>query len=122
MSMSDVDDVKPAPPAETTEVVAPVDVPVAVVERTAVVEQAPVAVPDYTTLRTGEVVAPLPAIRRPHVSLFLISFFILFFELACIRWFGSMVVFLTFFTNIVLLACFLGMSVGLLTAQRRANS
>ena len=40
--------------------------------------------------------------------LFLISFVILFFELACIRWFGSTVIFLTFFTNIVLLACFLG--------------
>ena len=50
--------------------------------------------------------------RRPHLDLFLISFLILFFELACIRWFGSTVVFLTFFTNIVLMACFLGMSVG----------
>src|SRR4051794_24201077 len=59
--------------------------------------------------------------RRVYIDLFLISFFLLFFELACIRWFGSMVVFLTFFTNIVLLACFLGMSVGLLTASRRAN-
>src|SRR5437868_13540901 len=59
--------------------------------------------------------------RRPYLDLFLISFLILFFELACIRWFGSTVVFLTFFTNIVLLACFLGMSVGLLTASRRTN-
>src|SRR5687768_7141789 len=59
--------------------------------------------------------------RRPHLDLFLISFLILFFELACIRWFGSTVVFLTFFTNIVLMACFLGMSVGLLTASRRQN-
>src|SRR5689334_14875099 len=37
--------------------------------------------------------------RRPYLDLFLISFLILFFELACIRWFGSTVVFLTFFTN-----------------------
>jgi len=56
--------------------------------------------------------------RHPYVNLFLISFLILFFELACIRWFGSMVVFLTFFTNIVLLATFLGMSVGCLSASR----
>lgn len=49
--------------------------------------------------------------------LFLVSFLILFFELACIRWFGSTVVYLTFFTNIVLLATFLGMSVGCLTAS-----
>ena len=56
--------------------------------------------------------------RHPYVDLFLISFLILFFELACIRWFGSMVVYLTFFTNIVLLATFLGMSVGCLSASR----
>ena len=60
-----------------------------------------------------------PGARRDHVylDLFLISFLILFFELACIRWFGSMVVYLTFFTNIVLLATFLGMSVGCLAAS-----
>ena len=63
----------------------------------------------------------MPRPRRPYLDLFLISFLILFFELACIRWFGSTVVFLTFFTNIVLLATFLGMSVGLMTATRRAN-
>ena len=54
-------------------------------------------------------------------DLFLISFLILFFELACIRWFGSTVVYLTFFTNIVLLATFLGMSVGCLTASSRRD-
>src|SRR5690242_20760989 len=60
-------------------------------------------------------------VRRPYLDLLLISFLILFFELACIRFFGSMVVFLTFFTNIVLMACFLGMSVGCMTAKRRSN-
>ncbi|MGG6497097.1 UNVERIFIED_CONTAM: hypothetical protein NY603_29670, partial [Bacteroidetes bacterium 56_B9] len=50
-----------------------------------------------------------------------ISFLVLFLELACIRWFGSTVVFLTFFTNIVLIACFLGMSVGCLAASRKTN-
>src|ERR1700731_3949228 len=59
----------------------------------------------------------LPA-QRPYLNLFLLSFLILFFELACIRWFGSMVVYLTFFTNIVLLATFLGMSIGCLSASR----
>src|SRR5437899_3723743 len=58
---------------------------------------------------------------RSYTDLFLISFTILFFELACIRWFASAVVFLTFFTNIVLLACFLGMSVGLLAAARQTE-
>src|SRR5262249_5577409 len=60
-----------------------------------------------------------PRISRAHAALFSISFGILFFELACIRWFGSTVVFLTFFTNIVLLACVLGMSAGCLAAARR---
>ena len=59
--------------------------------------------------------------RSPYLDLFLISFLILFFELASIRWFGSMVVYLTFFTNIVLLATFLGMSVGCLSASRARN-
>ena len=63
----------------------------------------------------------LPRARtaRASVELFLISFFMLFFELACIRWLGSTVMFLTFFTNIVLMACFLGVSVGCLAAARR---
>src|SRR5688500_5349259 len=82
-----------------------------------------------STATTDAIAAPIddrPIItldkpRRPHVDPFLISFLILFFALAAIRWFGSTVVFLTFFTNIVLLACFLGMSVGLLTATRRQN-
>src|SRR5688572_25828233 len=58
----------------------------------------------------------------PFADMFLISFVILFFELACIRWFGSMVVFLTFFTNIVLMACFLGMTVGCLAASSGRDS
>src|ERR1700722_13541089 len=58
---------------------------------------------------------------RDFVNLFIISFLVLFFELACIRWFGSMVIFLTFFTNIVLMACFLGMSVGCLAASNERN-
>ena len=56
--------------------------------------------------------------RRVDLHLFLISFATLFFELACIRWFGSTVLFLTFFTNLILMACFLGISVGCLAASR----
>ncbi len=55
---------------------------------------------------------------RPAFDLFLISWLVLFLELACIRWFPSHVLFLTFFTNTVLLACFVGMSVGCLVARR----
>src|SRR5438034_3316530 len=60
-------------------------------------------------------------IWRKSARLFFVSFLILFLELACIRWFGSTVVFLTFFTNIVLLATFLGMSIGCLAASGRRD-
>ena len=55
---------------------------------------------------------------RPTFDLFLISWLILFLELACIRWFPAHVLFLTFFTNTVLLASFIGMSIGCLLAER----
>src|SRR5436189_6039954 len=58
---------------------------------------------------------------RAGTELFLVSLLILFLELACIRWFPAHVLFLTFFTNTVLLACFLGMSVGCLAAGRQRN-
>ena len=54
-----------------------------------------------------------PGARR---DLFAISLLTLFLELACIRWFPSHVLFLTFFTNTVLLASMLGISVGCLAA------
>jgi hypothetical protein len=56
-----------------------------------------------------------------RLDLFLISFLTLFLELTCIRWFPSHVLFLTFFTNTVLLASILGISVGCLAAKRKAN-
>jgi SAM-dependent methyltransferase len=58
---------------------------------------------------------------RAGLDLFLVSFLILFFELTCIRWFGAAVIFLTFFTNIVLMASFIGVSVGCLAARRPWN-
>lgn len=58
---------------------------------------------------------------RNGVELFLISLLILFFELAGIRWFPAHVLYLTFFTNVVLLSSFLGMSVGCLAASHRRN-
>lgn len=54
-------------------------------------------------------------------ELILISAVILFLELVCIRWFPAHVQYLTFFTNVVLLASFLGMSVGCLAANRDRN-
>src|SRR2546426_4188704 len=59
--------------------------------------------------------------KRDGFELFLISVIILFLELAGIRWFPAHVLYLTFFTNVVLLACFLGMSVGCLAANHGRN-
>src|SRR5207245_1117870 len=61
------------------------------------------------------------AADRVQLDLFLVSLLILFLELACIRWFPAHVLFLTFFTNTVLLACFLGMSIGCLCAGSRRD-
>src|SRR5947207_10845519 len=63
----------------------------------------------------------VPPAFRTRVELFLISLLLLFLELACIRWFPAHVLFLTFFTNTVLLACFLGMSLGCLAAGHPRN-
>ena len=56
--------------------------------------------------------------RQHAINLFLVGFLVLFLELACIRWFAANVIFIQFFTNVVLLACFLGMSCGCLAARR----
>jgi hypothetical protein len=59
--------------------------------------------------------------RTQGLNLFLTGFLILFTELACIRWFAANVVFLQFFTNVILLACFLGMSCGCMAARQRRD-
>ena len=71
---------------------------------------------------------PSPAIARdlPNTgmqarTLFIVGFLVLFLELACIRWFAAYVVFLQFFTNVALLASFLGMSCGCLAARRQRD-
>jgi hypothetical protein len=69
----------------------------------------------------GALTAPQPPPSRPGAHLFVVSFLILFLELAAIRWFPAHVVFLTFFANFVLMAAFVGMSVGCLAARRKAH-
>src|SRR3974390_214362 len=61
------------------------------------------------------------AVRTQGFNLFLTGFLVLFLELACIRWFAANVIFLHFFTNVVLLSCFLGMSCGCLAARQRRD-
>jgi hypothetical protein len=57
---------------------------------------------------------------RP-VRLILLSFLMLFVELALIRWTASNVIFLSYFSNFVLLGSFLGIGVGFLRAKARLN-
>jgi SAM-dependent methyltransferase len=78
-------------------------------------------VPDPLTAKSPAAPRPRPGGLRAPGELFVISFLVLFLELACIRWFASIVIFLTFFTNIVLMGCFLGVSVGCLAAGRRVS-
>jgi SAM-dependent methyltransferase len=55
------------------------------------------------------------------LRLVLLSFLVLFVELALIRWTGSNIVYLSFFTNFVLLGSFLGIGIGFLRARAEHN-
>src|SRR5947207_6802720 len=55
-----------------------------------------------------------------RTRIFLVSFTLLFFELLCIRWIPAYVRYLSYFTNFILLASFLGMGLGVLAARRAA--
>ena len=57
----------------------------------------------------------------PSLRLVLLSFLMLFVELALIRWTGSNVVYLSYFSNFVLLGSFLGIGVGFLRGNARIN-
>ena len=74
----------------------------------------PPAIPGNASLPPGEL-----STNRWH--LFLVGFLILFLELAYIRWFAAYVIFLQFLTNIVLIACFLGMSIGCVCAGQKTD-
>jgi len=63
-----------------------------------------------------------PAVAfRPRVHLVLLSGLMLFVELALIRWTGSRVVYLSYFSNFVLLGSFLGIGIGFLRARARVD-
>jgi SAM-dependent methyltransferase len=79
--------------------------------------------PRLTTL-TDHVAAATPAPRDrpgPAVRLVLWSCLMLFVELGLIRYSGAYVVYLSFFTNFVLLASFLGIGVGFIRAEARED-
>ncbi len=62
---------------------------------------------------------PGAVLSSPRVQLFLTSFLGLYAELLCIRWMPAHVRFLSYFTNFILLASFLGLGVGILSARRK---
>src|SRR5919201_4904063 len=62
---------------------------------------------------------PGAPLRRPEAQLFLTSLLGLYAELLCIRWMPAHVRFLSYFTNFILLASFLGLGVGILSARRK---
>jgi hypothetical protein len=57
--------------------------------------------------------------KQLRLQLFLISFLILFIELALIRWVPSSVRYMGYFLNFILLASFLGIGVGILSSRRQ---
>src|SRR5687767_669285 len=61
---------------------------------------------------------PRPSIMSDRVRLILLSFIMLFVELALIRWSGSNVLYLSYFSNFVLLGSFLGIGIGFLRANQ----
>src|SRR3989441_942229 len=58
-------------------------------------------------------------VTDPRVRIFLLSFAMLFFELLCIRWIPSYVRYLSYFNNFILMASFLGIGLGMLSARRK---
>lgn len=59
--------------------------------------------------------------RREGIELFLISVLGLFLEMACIRWLPSQVKVLSYYTNFVLLASFLGLGIGYMLTNKKRN-
>jgi len=57
--------------------------------------------------------------RKDQISLLLISFLGLFYELAFIRWLPANVLSLAYFANVVLISCFLGIGLGCMLSGRR---
>src|ERR687885_573458 len=70
---------------------------------------APLAAPGVGQLLVGDA----------RARIFLTSFALLFFELLCIRWIPSYIRYLSYFNNFILMASFLGIGLGMLSARRK---
>ena len=65
---------------------------------------------------------PLGGYLSPRLRLFSLTFLMLFVELALIRWLGANVVYMSYYSNFVLLGSFLGFGLGFLWAGRSERS
>ena len=72
---------------------------------------------------TGPAAGPAPDSRAlsGKLRLFVLSFVLLFVETALIRWTGAKIMFLSYYSNFVLLGSFLGIGIGFLRARSRVN-
>ncbi|MDQ1709062.1 MAG: hypothetical protein QOG49_447, partial [Frankiaceae bacterium] len=70
---------------------------------------------------SGRTAGPEVSFLRPTHRLLLSSALMLFIELALIRWLGSNVLHLSYFSNFVLLGSFLGIGLGFLVARTEAR-
>ena len=68
-----------------------------------------------------QLIQPLPTLSDPRMRLFLTSATLLFVELFLIRWVPSNVVYFGFFTNLILIASFLGIGLGIILGRRNAG-
>jgi hypothetical protein len=73
---------------------------------------------DSTDEEAPAAAEPRPSIMSDRARLILLSFTMLFLELALIRWSGSNVLYLSYFSNFVLLGSFLGIGIGFLRANQ----
>jgi Spermine/spermidine synthase domain len=76
---------------------------------------------DGSAQTTGPAQATASPGGATKVRLFGLSFLMLFVELALIRWTGANVLYLSYFSNFVLLGSFLGIGLGFLRARSRVN-
>src|SRR6478672_12027022 len=76
------------------------------------------AVADIGRMPAASVTTERMSVGQLRLQLFMTSFVILFFELACIRWVPAHVRLLSYFMNFILLAAFLGIGVGILAGRR----
>ena len=72
-------------------------------------------------LGPARLLEPVPSLGDPRVRLFLTSATLLFVELFLIRWIPSNVIYFGFFTNLILIASFLGIGLGIILGRRNAG-